>query len=194
MFCPKCGAQLEDGSVFCGNCGTKISPEDAAATAVPAEKPLVSFAVGKMNFRIVKGNIDFIGCIAAIVAFIALFLPYVTVSANIFGMKEKQSLNFFSGTTTNAVFITIVILCFLATAVFGLKRIAMSAGYATLAFVLITSINLAGDIAEVKDEYSYLGSIVKVYPGAGFYILTIASLVMAFSWLIKSKVLPLLKK
>ncbi|MGZ3608636.1 MAG: zinc-ribbon domain-containing protein, partial [Ktedonobacteraceae bacterium] len=34
MQCPRCNAKLEDGTVFCGNCGTQITPLQAqGATA-----------------------------------------------------------------------------------------------------------------------------------------------------------------
>ncbi len=29
MFCPNCGAQLDDDAAFCTNCGTSISQDDA---------------------------------------------------------------------------------------------------------------------------------------------------------------------
>ncbi len=103
MFCPNCGTKLEDGSLFCGNCGAKLAePTQTAATSSAASapvtpgKPLVSFKIGNMDFSIVKENIYFTGLIAAIVAFIALFLPYITCSINVFGEKAKESMNFFS--------------------------------------------------------------------------------------------------
>lgn len=37
MFCPKCGAQIEDNARFCGHCGAKIVPVAEEQTAVPAE-------------------------------------------------------------------------------------------------------------------------------------------------------------
>jgi len=36
MYCPKCGAVNEDGTVQCGRCGAAITP-----TAVPGEAPKV---------------------------------------------------------------------------------------------------------------------------------------------------------
>jgi len=38
MFCPKCGASLPDGSVFCQNCGSRLSP--AAQGPAPANAPI----------------------------------------------------------------------------------------------------------------------------------------------------------
>lgn len=111
MFCPNCGTQLEDGALFCGSCGAKIAaPAQTAATSSAASapaapgRPLVSFKIGNMDFSIVKENIYFSGLIAAVVAFIALFLPYLTCKVDFLGEKAKQSVNFFSGTTSNAVF------------------------------------------------------------------------------------------
>src|SRR5215471_10444388 len=34
MKCPQCNAQLEDGTVFCGNCGTQIAPLQAQGATV----------------------------------------------------------------------------------------------------------------------------------------------------------------
>lgn len=194
MFCPNCGSELEEGSVFCGSCGTRVAPEAAATTAAAPSKPLCSFKIGNMDFSIVKENIDFMGCIAAVVAFISLFLPYVTCSVNFLGYKEKESINFFSGTTGNAIFITLAIIIFIAASVFGKKLFAQIAGYVTLAFVLITAIGLGGDISEVKSKLGGFSDAIKAYPSIGFYLLLLASLVMAFSWLIKSKLLVKLKK
>ena len=36
MFCPNCGAQIEDDSLFCPECGTKIEAADPMTTPPPA--------------------------------------------------------------------------------------------------------------------------------------------------------------
>lgn len=200
MFCPNCGAKLEDGALFCGECGTKVAAApQAATTAAPAaqapalSKPLVSFKIGNKDFSIVKEKIDFIGLIAAVVAFIALFMPYYTVSVSILGQKAKESANFFTGTPSNAVFIMIVILLYIAANLFSRKLPSQIISYVLLAFVVITIIGIKAQTADVVADYGYYGSI-KVYPSIGFWLMLIASLVMSFSWLIKSKFLPLIKK
>lgn len=204
MFCPNCGAKLDDDALFCGECGTKIAaPQAAATTAAPASqapassKPLVAFKIGNMDFSIVKEKIDFIGLIAAIVAFIALFLPYVTVSSNFMGMKDKASFNFFTGTTSNAIFIMIIILVYIAANLFGKKLASQISAYVLLAFVIITIIGINSEVSSIIDSYDYYGvfsDAIKVYPSIGFYLMLIASLVMSFLWLIRSKLLPLIKK
>lgn len=200
MFCPNCGAQLEDGALFCGNCGTKIAaPAQTAATSTTAEsvaqgKPLVSFKIGNIDFSIVKENIDFMGLIAAVAAFISLFLPYITYSVEFFGEKAKDSINFFSGTTSNSIFITIVLIVYIAANLFGKKRVSQIAAYVALAFTLITAIGVGSDISKIKDSVGYFSDAVKIYPSIGFYFEIIASLVMSLGWLIKSKLLPLIKK
>lgn len=200
MFCPNCGAKLEDGALFCGECGTKVAAApQAATTAAPAaqapalSKPLVSFKIGNKDFSIVKEKIDFIGLIAAAVAFIALFMPYYTVSISILGQKAKESANFFTGTSSNAIFIMIVILLYIAANLFGKKLPTQIISYVLLAFVVITIIGIKAQTADVVSDYGYYGSI-KVYPSIGFWLMLIASLVMSFSWLIKSKLLPLIRK
>lgn len=40
MFCPNCGANLPEGTAFCGNCGTKMNAAPEAATQpTPAAQP-----------------------------------------------------------------------------------------------------------------------------------------------------------
>lgn len=203
MFCPNCGAQLDDNALFCGSCRAKIAAKSQSAatssTTAPIQPvvsghPLVSFKIGNMDFSIVKENIYFTGLIAAIVAFIALFLPYITCSINVFGEKAKESVNFFSGTTSNAVFITIVLIVYIALNLFGKKLGSRIASYVALAFLLITIIGIKSDISDALDMIGYFSDAVKVYPSIGFYIELIAMIVMSFGSLIKSKLLPLIIK
>ena len=44
MFCNQCGAQVEDGQVFCTNCGTKLTKDEptAAAPTPAAEEPVAT--------------------------------------------------------------------------------------------------------------------------------------------------------
>ena len=185
MFCPNCGTQLEDGALFCGSCGAKIAaPAQTAATSSAASapaapgRPLVSFKIGNMDFSIVKENIYFSGLIAAVVAFIALFLPYLTCKVDFFGEKAKQSVN----------------LVYIAANLFGKKLFARITSYVALAFFIITLIGIKSDISDVLGGFEYFSDAIKVYPSIGFYIELIAMIVMSFGSLIKSRLLPLIIK
>ena len=65
MYCNKCGAQLEDNAVFCGNCGT---PVVTIPGEVPAEKPKNTMALVSMILGI--ASIPLGSMAAAIVAII----------------------------------------------------------------------------------------------------------------------------
>lgn len=121
-------------------------------------------------------------------------MPYLTCKVEFLGQKAKQSFNFFSGTTSNAVFITIVLLVYIAANLFGKKLFARITSYVALAFFIITLIGIKSDISDVLGDFGYFSDAVKVYPSIGFYIELIAMVVMSFGSLIKSKLLPLIIK
>lgn len=53
MFCEKCGAQVENDSKFCLNCGTPVTPQAAPAAAAPAgPSALAKFFSNKKNVTI----------------------------------------------------------------------------------------------------------------------------------------------
>lgn len=71
MFCPKCGAQIKDGSAFCGNCGAKIEQQAAAAPKAPEKKKrkvtwasvlgfIIAFIVFFAARRLASGALDLV--------------------------------------------------------------------------------------------------------------------------------------
>ncbi|MBR5348495.1 MAG: zinc ribbon domain-containing protein [Lachnospiraceae bacterium] len=74
MFCPKCGAQLPDGSVFCSACGTQIvqqvntAAEQDAQQAAPVA-PVVPKAA-------TAGKYNILGAVFTVLCFFCLFLPF----------------------------------------------------------------------------------------------------------------------
>lgn len=73
MFCPKCGAQIPDGSRFCGSCGSPIEAKQNPAPVPPATGVPAS-GLGTMA----RGNADLlrlvrIACGAVLI--VGFFLP-----------------------------------------------------------------------------------------------------------------------
>ncbi len=67
MFCEKCGAQMDNDSKFCLNCGAKVTPE-AAPAAAPAAAPVAAPAApAAPSFFSNKKNVMILGIVAAIV-------------------------------------------------------------------------------------------------------------------------------
>ncbi|WP_455136422.1 zinc-ribbon domain-containing protein [Thermophilibacter sp.] len=88
MFCPKCGAQVPDGTRFCPACGASLNPAGApAGGATPgAPGPVVTpgaTATGNAStLRLVR-------LVAAVVMIVAFFLPLVGTS--VFGYEFSVS-------------------------------------------------------------------------------------------------------
>ena len=103
MFCPKCGAQLPDGSAFCNLCGAQLNAVNVPPSAVPysANAPIgvssrsaiayLLFALflggfGAHNFYIGKTSL---AVIQLVVSVIGLFLAGVpTIGIAIWALVE----------------------------------------------------------------------------------------------------------
>lgn len=94
MFCPHCGAQLPEGSAFCGNCGSPLASAQPAAPSqpapsaqpagtyppsVPPQGPVVAGGQGpKRPFHVTRGMT--IGVLAVgVVAIVAIVLAVTGV-------------------------------------------------------------------------------------------------------------------
>lgn len=79
MFCPKCGAQIKEGSAFCGSCGAKVEQQPAAAPQAPQKK----------KSRITWGSV-----LTFVIAFIVFFAARRLASGAwdlVFGKNEATS-------------------------------------------------------------------------------------------------------
>ena len=75
MFCPNCGAQLPDGSAFCGSCGARLggapqAPQQSVYQQVPQQ-------TAKPKKKISKGKVALIAVAAvAVVAVLGMLVNY----------------------------------------------------------------------------------------------------------------------
>lgn len=85
MFCPKCGAQIPDGSAFCGSCGEKFNtqPQDQPKAQAPVQLKMPPLAT-TIKFGV------------AILAFIFGFLPWFKYSFDYFGVSASESFSVFT--------------------------------------------------------------------------------------------------
>ena len=92
MFCPKCGAQLPDGSRFCASCGSQIGGAPAPAAApqagyVPPVQPIKpSIAVSGLATNDLG---MLVSVVAAFVGIVAFFMPIISLS--VFGSTTTLS-------------------------------------------------------------------------------------------------------
>lgn len=74
MFCPKCGNELSEDAAFCAKCGNQIggrARQGAANSVRPQAAASASSIVGAMSTQTIGA------LIAAIVAVVCMFLPWV---------------------------------------------------------------------------------------------------------------------
>ena len=82
MFCPKCGQNLKDGSLFCAYCGTKIKSVSSQPATASVPQPVLQPAPEKKSGK--KG-----GLIAAIVA--VVILCFASVVLILFGLSKSNT-------------------------------------------------------------------------------------------------------
>ena len=173
MFCPKCGAQVPDGSPFCSSCGAPMAQQ----TQQPMNQannfggnsngfnPQDMVNDFKSNITDIKsfGIPQFVALGGAVVLLISMFLPYLKVT--VFGLSK--SANFFDGGALHWILGILIALCsaFLAVTKKGLNML-IAGGVAVLFFIFEW-------IFQFKDT---LGVVSK---GAGFYIMLLACLAIA---------------
>lgn len=113
MFCTQCGSKVEDGKLFCPNCGCKLTDEEVkeevveekvvetpvaeaeAKPAAPAEKP-----VWKV-FSIISFILGFLGFVGVIVAFVTA----ARLHFNFTPEGEIANIDEFAATLTGVIFV-----------------------------------------------------------------------------------------
>lgn len=180
MFCPKCGAQVPDGSPFCASCGAQIG------NAQQPQQPQMNQAGG--NFNKIGGNAPFdpqalvgdftknikdIGNLGipafmmlggAVVFLISLFLPYYSVLG--------FSINLFDGGALHWLLAILVFLCTVFIAVTKQPLPMVVQGGIALVYSIFEWIFQSPD----KSVSLYVKTVTS--HGAGFYIMLISTLVI----------------
>lgn len=90
MFCPKCGAQLPDGSKFCAKCGAQIAAAQPSGGAAPAPAPVPGPAPAPMpQPKKHVGPIVAIAAAAVIIVAIAVFALRGCGGGNGYGSADE---------------------------------------------------------------------------------------------------------
>ena len=95
MFCMKCGKEIPNESTVCPECGAQTAPPQTpppAANATAGAASTISNAVAAFS-ALSKRTI---AKIAVVIALVAFFLPFVTVSCNGGGKDLKETYSGFS--------------------------------------------------------------------------------------------------
>ena len=77
MFCPKCGAQVSEGSTFCQNCGTAIAP--------PAAQPPAAASQPQSQQGVTTGKTSGMAKASLVLGIIGVFITILSILAIIFG-------------------------------------------------------------------------------------------------------------
>ena len=85
MICKKCGTQLEEDALFCGNCGSKVEPDSAKATVEDSSYEFVypEIPLPSKKTTVVKQRnllVPIVIFIAVIMTLIAAFLALKLIS------------------------------------------------------------------------------------------------------------------
>ena len=166
-FCSKCGTELADDLMFCGNCGAKVG--EAAPTAY-AQAP--ASTMGKIDpMAIVKGTAEpkmnwIVALAAQVLAIILFFLPILSFNApsyikeaagdefpgpkGLFGMSSYLSGE--AGLGTSVVF-----------PIIGLIIVLAAVAFMALPLIQKTELNPIGALAVVVAQLIFfIGNIITV--------------------------------
>lgn len=178
-FCIKCGQQINEGDVFCPNCGAKIEKNNSHQIHFQDQTKNTTHHFtqnnrsGFMN-KFIKQN-DFDGLIACAVIFISNFLPFASASA--FGYSRSVSL--MDDGKDGIIFLVLSIVT--AVLIYMKKdTVALIAGIITGGL----------GIYEIMNTNSQLGAYASyVTKEAGYYLLLIGSIALLISVIVKKFVI-----
>ena len=184
-FCMKCGQELHENDVFCPNCGAKVEEketpnyqEQVKNTFEDIKSTTTQFIQDKdttgFGNKFIKQN-NIIGLLGCIIIVIACFLPFASVSV----LSYSQSISLMSDGKDGIIFLVLSAIT-AGTILIKKDMIALIAGIITGGLGLY----------EIFDTVSSLGAYSSyVTKGAGFYLLLIGSIVLLASDIVKKFIL-----
>lgn len=183
MFCPKCGAQLPDGSVFCSACGAQIAQQaNPVAEPVVQQAAVAASVVPKAN---TAAKFNILGAALTVLLFFTLFMPFfgegapgmfITKPEGWFMILLVLAAGFCVFMKMDSLFMLVsaaaVVLCFLTMLFIGLGVHSVSSGGGSTGY---------GDLdALIGAAISAMGYKVKT-PGFGVTFALTCSLGMLLS-------------
>ena len=90
MFCPECGAKLNDGSTFCGSCGTKLETQVNQNATIPTEAESVNNPAPQTKKK--GGAAKVIIPIVAVVGvlFLTMIIAVIVIVGVVLGSNSKK--------------------------------------------------------------------------------------------------------
>lgn len=188
MFCSKCGAEIQTSEKFCPKCGA-VNESYQAPAAAPT--PLGSVPVNSPAGSSAKVNLP--ALIAVVVAFICLFLPFMTISFSIWSYEGSESGNFFE--LANGFFNILMVLAVIFTVialVMKNSRLALCGEVLMLIIMAVVMIMTNSQINAAFKDYGVskgtleqlgldLGDMIKIDFGFWLYLIaTVVSIILTF--------------
>lgn len=158
MFCQKCGKELVKNAKFCTGCGTAVERLNETINITTR---------GFMSRR--EDGINYTGVIASVVAFISLFLPFLTF--RIWGFTKSISLYNYSDEKISLILIVVTGLMY----VLRKDKIAFTVAIMNLVIVLYDWM----EAIKFLDKSFIMGQL-----SFGFYLCLFSSIVMVGAYLI----------
>lgn len=98
MFCPNCGAQLPDGSVFCSACGAQLAQQAAQQVNAAADQVAQQAAPAAQTFAAAPvvpktaaaGKINILGAVFTVLCFFCLLLPFQGEGADVMFIAKPE--------------------------------------------------------------------------------------------------------
>lgn len=175
MFCNKCGTQVPDGASNCTNCGapTGIKPVGASTTIGGFDNPFAN-GLNKETLLKTSNSVNLIGLVAAVIGFIAAFLPGIKISA----MGYSETISVISSEFAGGWLIFVFMLGLGAAYFLKMELLALCIGALNFIFALY----LFFRTLSVINDYG-MGSFIKMGFGIIIYLIVAIILVAApFIW------------